>query len=196
MHSPRLVLALSSSLLACQTGIAATGSTGDTGDETAGTTTAGEHLPCGEAPESFVQDDICWCTPGHTWVEPFNPSSFECAALEPRDGECDPVNGAGSTGSCRCVEYYAWCSVSDESNTECCYDPAQDPDGSHAPPSETSTGEPSTGNADATSTGDTDATSTGGTDSTSTGADSSTGETSSTGDATTGASSSSSGATG
>jgi len=196
MHARLFVLALSSSLLACQTGIEATGSTDDTGDETAASTTAAEEQMCGVAANSLEVGGVCWCEPGTTWVEPFNPSSFECAPLQPREGECDPVNGAGSTGACICVDYYAWCSVTNEADTDCCYDPAQDPDGSHAPPGETSSGETSTGDTDATSTGDTDATSTGDTDATTTGTESGTDDTSSTGAGSTGSSSSSSGATG
>jgi hypothetical protein len=181
MHSHRLALAVSSLLLACQTGVESTGSTGDTGDDTVGTTTMGEDLACGEAASSLLVDDTCFCTPGTTWVNPFDPSSFECAPLVPRDGECDPVNGAGSPGACVCADYYAWCSVNVD-DTDCCYDPAQDPDGSHDPGGDTSTGDASTADS---STGDTDATSTGDTDATSTGADASTDETSSTGDAST-----------
>ena len=189
MHARPLVLALSSSLLACQTGIEATGSTGDTGDETAASTTAAEEQMCGVAANSLEVGGVCWCEPGTTWVEPFNPSSFECAPLQPREGECDPVNGAGSTGACTCADYYAWCSVTNDADTDCCYDPAQDPDGSHAPPGATSSGDTSTGDSgDATSTGDTDATTTG--------TESGTDETSSTGAASTDSSGSSSGATG
>jgi hypothetical protein len=161
MH--RLALALSSFVLACGTGVAATGDTGETGDDTAGTTTAGNPDACGEAPNSLLVDGMCWCEPGTTWVEPFNPASFECAPVEPRDGNT-------------CPDYYAWCSSNPE-NYECCYDPAQDPDGSHDPMPETTTGDASTGDTDATSTGTGDVTSTG-TDS-STGADASTGGSSS-----------------
>jgi hypothetical protein len=190
MHSHRLALALASSLLACQTGIAATGSTGETGDDTAGTTTS-DALGCGDANNSIIVDGSCYCEPGTTWIDPFDPTSFECAALEPREGECDPVNGAGSTDNCTCDPYYRWCS-DEPTSTACCYDPAQDPENMFGDTStgDTSTGDTSTGD---TSTGSTDATSTG-TDTTTGGSDStSTGETSSTGDASTDSTGSSSG---
>ena len=136
---------------ACTTGLPASGDTGDSGDDLPSESTAVVALPCGEAPSSVLADDGCYCEQGTTWVEPFNPTWFDCAPLEPRAGECDPENGAGQEGACTCAPCHRFCAFENVDDTSCCFDDAQVD--CVAPTPETTTGDASTGADTSTGTG-------------------------------------------
>lgn len=96
------------------------------------------------------------------------PGEYECSCPE---GDAPCV--CPSVYTCHCPAFFTWCSYEDLHNLTCCYDPGQDPDGSHAPSStDGSTGIADTGTSDSTSS---DTTSSG------TSSDGSTGATGSTG---------------
>lgn len=98
--APLLLLSI---LAACGTGTSATGSTGDDGvDDITGSTTIAELLPCGDAPSSIVVDGVCYCEPGTTWTDPFNPNSFDCEPLTTRVWPPCYVHGEGP--GCTCGE--------------------------------------------------------------------------------------------
>lgn len=149
---------------ACGFGNSSTSSeTSDGGDATTGGTTSDVPDECGAADaNSFVEDGVCYCVPGTTWVNPFDPHSFVCAQLEPRPAPtCDEAHGVSvGNGLCRCADLYTWCVFDPayEMPTEetvfdvsCCLDPAQDPDlggtttGDATTTGETTTGETTTG---------------------------------------------------
>jgi hypothetical protein len=128
---------------ACTTGVPSSGETGDTGDDAPSTTSGGPALPCGEAEHSVLVDGTCYCEVGTTWAEPFNPMSFACAPLEPREGECDPEHGAGQEGACTCADCHRFCAFDNLGDTSCCFDEAQLD--CVAPTPETTTSDASTG---------------------------------------------------
>ena len=167
LRSAAILLALVAG--ACTTGLSTTGDTGDTGDDAPSTTSGGPALSCGEAESSVLVDGTCYCEVGTTWAEPFNPMSFDCAPLEPREGACDPEHGAGQEDACTCADCHRFCAFDDLGNTSCCFDEAQLD--CVAPTPETTTSDASTGADTSTDTGTDTGTGTGssGTDSSSSG---------------------------
>lgn len=67
--------------------------------------------------------------------KPATGDKCECMADDDATTSC----ACPGAVTCTCPPYFTWCSYEDLANLACCYDPAQDPDGTHDPAATTET---------------------------------------------------------
>jgi len=139
----------------CLGGSANESGTSEGGSETGGTETGGTATTCDEGENTIERDGFCYCMPGTSWVDPFDPNSFDCAPIEPRPGACDDAHSVSLGGGlCSCEPLYTWCEFdpayempTDDTvfDISCCLDPAQDPGDNGTSSTETTSGETTSG---------------------------------------------------